>query len=374
MASAPLKIQRPNSPSPPELAKITDLDDYCLEKIFTHLDVPSLFNVAASNAWLRPAAQYIYKRKFGECMVSLTALKPCTCSHCESQIKLSDNDNVIIVLGLKASLEYLRCLGASVGILTIMYRLADGKWSECIGQYVKEYCSKSLHSLVLIEKTSHPLNFGDKSFVNVHDLMVINSDLTNQLAALPRWFPNLKTLKLNNVRMYDRSVDGPFQHLEVLAMDVNNGTRPNGFTKREAADLLALCPALVDLEVRVPAARQGMTLKTLTNIIKNNPALQWLVVTMERYWSDVKPADIQQFVSEHPDVMRISFPNFIFTAETAHTMIRQLTALKLLKFQIKNAAEFNDFVGQLDKKWKPLVYVDLLTNRCFVELFEQEQQ
>lgn len=57
--------QRPDSP-PASPTKITDLDDICLEKIFDHLGFHGLFNIAVANEWLRPAARFVYKRKFGK--------------------------------------------------------------------------------------------------------------------------------------------------------------------------------------------------------------------------------------------------------------------------------------------------------------------
>lgn len=57
------KYQRPATPEQP--TKCTDLNDDCLQKIFEHLNLIELFNVAVANEWLRPAAGIVYKRKFG---------------------------------------------------------------------------------------------------------------------------------------------------------------------------------------------------------------------------------------------------------------------------------------------------------------------
>lgn len=377
------KIQRPNSPAPPpsppppaeaaeaaavtQPTKITDLDDLCLEEIFMHLDVQSLFNVAAANAWLRPTAQFIYKRKFGTRMVCLAAMKKCECE-C---LKDRADDNIVIIFGFKTTLEYLRCLGPSIAYLSVMHRDATTKWSECIDQYIQSYCSESLNTLAILEKTRGPLAFDEKPFVNVQTVVIMNSDLTNQLASFPKWFPNLHILELHNVRMYDRSVEQPFQHLQRLAIDMHNGTRCNGFTKFEAAHLLRLCPAVMILHIHMPAVRQGMTLKTLANLIKNNQTIRQLKVSMERYWSYVQPSEIQQFASEHPTISSICFENYIFTADTAIAMIRQLTDLKYFKFQINNPMEYTAFVGRLDEQWKSSVFTDL-SNRFIVEMIPKQ--
>lgn len=360
------KSQRPNTPPPVQPMKITDLDDVCLEKIFGHLDMYNLFNVAVSNEWLRPAAQFIYKRKFGTKMVCLTAIENCA----YSRSKLFDVGCISIVSGLKISLQFLRCIGPSISILAIIYRNSGDKWSECIHQYVNKYCTESLTILVLCEKTSIPIKNVEKPFVNVQNVVVINSDLGNQFASFPQWFPNLNTLEFHNVRMYDRSIEMPFNHLQRLAIDVNNGTLRNGFTKREAAHLLHLCPTIDSLEIRIPAGRQGMTLNTLIKIIKNNQTIRELVVPMEKYWSIVKLSEIQHFVSEHPTMSVIWFENYKFTADTVAALIWQLNGLKQLKFQIKNSMEYNEFASQLDEHWKSTLYIDS-SGRHFVELIRQ---
>lgn len=66
-----------HSPSEPLLdqlmqtTKITDLNDDCLERIFMLLDVENLLNVKLANKWLGPAADIVYKRKFGTYSVCL---------------------------------------------------------------------------------------------------------------------------------------------------------------------------------------------------------------------------------------------------------------------------------------------------------------
>lgn len=367
-----LKVQRPNTPSTPLLPRtITDLDYNCLERLFVRLDLPSLFSVAAANAYLRSTAQYVYKRKFGQRMVFLTAVERCT-SECSKLCM--DDDSTVIAFGWKTSLEYLRSLGASIGFLSIMYRDADSKWSECIDLYLKTYCVESLTTLVLIEKTdSTPWKFAEKPFVNVHTVVIMNSDVTNQLPSLPAWFPNLWILELRDVRSHDRWIEQPFEHLLRLYIDVNNGTRTNGFTKREAANLLRLCPALQSLEIRMPFSRQGMTLKTLNTLIQSNRSIRHLKVSMERYCTGVTPTEVQQFVLEHPFVSKVSLENYKFTAETATTMVRQLNGLKVLTFQLNDFRELETFAGQLDEQWKCRWALPIhSSNGCIVKAIKQQ--
>lgn len=54
---------------------ITDLNDHCLERIFMHLDLQSLFDVANANKWLKISAASAYGRKFGTNPVNLCSLQ-----------------------------------------------------------------------------------------------------------------------------------------------------------------------------------------------------------------------------------------------------------------------------------------------------------
>lgn len=59
---------------PARPTKIIDLNDDCLVKIFKSLNIEDLFNVAVANEWLRPAANSVYKRKFGAKKIHLNGV------------------------------------------------------------------------------------------------------------------------------------------------------------------------------------------------------------------------------------------------------------------------------------------------------------
>lgn len=59
------KCSRAETPDQPMTTKIVDLNDDCLLKIFGHLDLKSLLNVAIANEWLRPAVVDVHKQKYG---------------------------------------------------------------------------------------------------------------------------------------------------------------------------------------------------------------------------------------------------------------------------------------------------------------------
>lgn len=47
-----------------KITKITDLSDYCLERIFDYLDIWALLNVAESNTTFQYPAGLVFKRKY----------------------------------------------------------------------------------------------------------------------------------------------------------------------------------------------------------------------------------------------------------------------------------------------------------------------
>lgn len=357
------KCQRPNSPSHAQPTKITDLFDECLENVFNRLDLISLFNVTGSNEWLRPAARLAYKRNYGQRLVCLTAIEKRICATgagaAACQSALVEDAGTVVVFGLKACLEFLRCLGPSIANLAIVYKEANAKWCHYVHQYINQYCAENLATMVFLEKSSNPIEHLEKPFVNVQSVLVVKSDIGNQFASFPQWFPNLCILEMRDVCMYDPSIAMPFDRLVHLGIDINNGTIRNGFTKREAANLLRLCRGLLSLEVRMPAGRQGMTLNTLLNCIDANQNLQKLIISMERYWSIVKLAEVQRFASEHPNVFTVCLKNYKFTADTAGAMVRQLNDLKQFHFQIKNSSEYLEFVSQLNAgQWMSVLRID----------------
>lgn len=171
--------------------KMIDLDDDCLERIFHHLDLISLFNVAVANEWMRPAARSVYKRPFGH--------KP---SFIADYTRSSDAepyecDNTIHVHGLKACLQYLRCLSSSISDLYIWY----GNWNKVkcrhIDQYINKYCANSLTVIGFLDKPIISTHHFEKPFDNVQEVYISDVNLYNQLASFLPCFPNLSSLKLH---------------------------------------------------------------------------------------------------------------------------------------------------------------------------------
>lgn len=216
-----------------------------------------------------------------------------------------------------------------------------------------------------MKKPSHLIESFEKSlspnaFRNVRSVVILHSDLGNQLASLSQWFPNLNSLALSSVRMDDRYIDAPFENLINLEIDVNNGIRHDAFTKSEAMQLLRLCPILMMLKIHTPG-RQGMTMKTLLNVIAANPLITILSLSMDKYSVIVHPTEVQRIVNEHPTLIKLDVKNFKFAPDTAIALVRGLHSLQKFDFQIEAnhphlRREYHQFVTQLDQQW--MAYLD----------------
>lgn len=140
--------------------KIIDLDDDCLAKIFDHLNLQSLFNVALANAWLRSAANDVYTRKFNQKEVRF-----CIDSSQRNK-RLFEKDTKIYVNGLKMCLQYLRCFGPSISDFEIFHLfLCKPIHCDYIYQYIREYCNlERLATMKLSKIRTYPMKLKKFSY------------------------------------------------------------------------------------------------------------------------------------------------------------------------------------------------------------------
>lgn len=341
------------SNDPNEPLTITDLNDNCLEKIFGYLDLCSLFNAAAANVYLRPAAGVAYKRKFG-------AIQVCIRNNSSSLVHRSEPHifhKWIYVDDLKTCLPYLRCLGPSIRDLCVRY---DG-WTKAqcdrIHQYINEYCAVegSLVNLELRDKQRGiPIKHFEKPFVSLQSVKVQDSHLGAQIPMFPQWFPNMRSLELLATHIgWFSSQTATFDHLEDVTIEINNGKR--GFKTPLATRLLQLCPQLRNLTIRARTG-QGIAPDTLSKIIQDNPNISSLKVNTKKQKAFVTSSDIEQFVDEHKSLVELELIGYKFTVEAAMVMIQQLNSLKKLRFEIGSRLEYTRIVTQLDNKWQPVLH------------------
>lgn len=203
----------PQAPLDPNAKRIIDLNDHCLEKIFELLNFQSLFDVAISNEWLRPAASTVYKLRFDQYHVVVTGNAFIT-----DRRPIFESDKIIIDQ-LKSILLFLRCFRSSITVLEIdsVFYLKKKQY-EYINQYVNKYCAESLVSISFESVPKITKEHFVKPFINVENVK-IKGGLEHYLASFADWFPNMRHLTFVPVNMHgERFTDLHFQHVERLSI------------------------------------------------------------------------------------------------------------------------------------------------------------
>lgn len=337
----------------PRSTKIIDLNDDCLMKIFDHLDLSNLFNVAVSNEWLRTAARSVYRRKIGPICVTFDAISYSHCSAlvCKAPIQIGPETSIADV---KMFLQFLRCFGPSIQNADIYLERLNSKYFDYIDQYINQYCAGTLVSLSYSGNRKFSAANFQKPFVNLESVQLKDADLGDKLPLFVEWFPNLRHLELLDVRVDRNRIKATFNHLEHLSIDINNQDSTIGFSKRNVANLLRLHPQLQSLNIRLPG-RQRMTLTTLSNIVRNNPSISTLVMSTCRdycassYLTRVKTAELMPFLSALPSLETIVLTRSRFSADDAIAVTRRLNSLKQFSFMFEDDDE--NYLHPLRNEW-----------------------
>lgn len=328
------KWQRTASPEKPlsvavPTTKIVDLNDDCLKKIFGYLNLQSLFNVAIANKWLRPAARAVHSRKY--------AAKPIRIHGCDENITrikdpgLKEIDARINVLGLKATLQYLRCFGPSITELTICYNQSRSKSYEYVHEYLNEYCSDRLNCILFSEMPNIATEQLKKVFKNVHEISMWDSHLGEQFSSFVDCFPNVRCLQLHRVAI-ECSTEKPFRRLDDLCIRSCNVLK----SKAKIVDLLRVSDRLSSLEINMND-EHVVSIDTLLGMIVDNPMLTKLMVLAYFHWkrpSHMDAGDLRRLAREHPALVELELQCFQFTVDNAIALIQQLKALRMFRFMV----------------------------------------
>lgn len=356
-----VRRQRPASPpsldpSIPSSTKIIDLNDDCLIKIFGYLDLQNLFNVAVANEWLRSAAAVVYERKFGTKTVEIYQIhgtRPKTRSSAvrnyfaDLSATPKEWKYSIDIRSSRLCFQYIRCFGPSISKITIDYNESMSKLYEHLHHYVNQYCTESLIEIGFWSKPGRPIEQFVKPFGNVEKVSVMNGSIGDQLPQFVEWFPHLRHLELQNVRLNHRFIAVHFQQLEHLCIDdISN----YGLASADAANLLHSNRQLKSLEIK--AVPHNMPIETLLDIIQDgNRLISKLHLT---YQCEAIPVDsmvVQRFVNEHSALAKLHLPRHQFTPDDIITLTRQLKSLQMFGCHMENLSDFDLLVTQLDEQW-----------------------
>lgn len=341
------QLKSRSSSEPKEQTKIIALNDDCLEKIFKRLDLQSLFNIAIANEYLRPAAQQVYKQKFDARHVNIKPKK----SNGLSFSPLNEYEDTIEVNGLKTCFLFLRCFGKLIKCLKVGYGLNKDVVYEHMDQYISTYCAENL---VQFEFDRTPNSFNGlfcKPFVNVEFVGVCYGSLEKDFQSFPKWFPNVRHLKLNQSEINLKFCDVHFQHLDHL--DVDLGYDYPDLSKSSASRLLNANRQLQNLDISVEIQQRcDEILTTLLNIIQKNSLITKLTVRTGNTNPLAMRSQIQRFVTEHRGLIELDLDCCKFLANDAFWLIHRLHAMQKFHFFIYDPSEYQKLESKVNKSGK----------------------
>lgn len=343
----PTKIQRlENTDETIQATKIIDLNDDCLLKIFRHLNLKSLFNVAVANEWLRPAAGEVYKRKFGAKKVRIPK-----CDDYYSNTHavanngkfskvpgLNEMDTTIVVRGLKPTLQFLRCFGSSINNLTINYNKSKSKRYQYVLQYINDYCAKSLIEISIFCMPNVAIAT-EQPFQNVfHSLKNVQfqcCSLGQQWPSILEYFSNVQNLHLvrNVYCETNKVILKPFQHLKNISIVASKDTWLN----KNMANFFQMAPQLSGLEITA-IDNFEVPMGPLLDLIKHNQSISKLILNPKSYRATIMNSEhVQQLITNHPALIVLYLPNYRFSGGDANTVIHKLNTLKKFRFRMKSS-------------------------------------
>ncbi|XP_031634288.1 uncharacterized protein LOC116347714 [Contarinia nasturtii] len=171
----------PRTGSVTNTKKLTDVVDDCLERIFMHLSVEDLLNIAHTNKQLIPAADLAFQRKFGKMEFQLN----------NKRYYYSSGDNIKIN-DKKTQLRLLRCFGHFITKLDLQQ---SDEFGKKLVDYANEYCFESL-TAIKIRWLYIRNDMLQKPFSNIEVVELKECKLyadTN----FKKWFPAMRRLELN---------------------------------------------------------------------------------------------------------------------------------------------------------------------------------
>lgn len=195
--------------------KLTDVNDDCLEKVFMHLSLKDLLNIAHTNKKLKTAADMVFAHKFGKKWVNF---------------KINTfRQNAIIETGwtgwqftdiyyLKTALRLLRCYGHLISNLSITFCKPFRTALVKVLHYTNLYCFETLKSIRFSDLGNHIFQTSmEKSFLKVEVVECNQCVFREKIMKLNTWFPAMRRLELSCCSIADpTSIVNLFSLLEEL--------------------------------------------------------------------------------------------------------------------------------------------------------------
>lgn len=207
--------------------KITDINQFCLEHIFIHLDLEDLLNLSDANKYLKLATYMPFTRNFAVKTIKIDRPSQPTWYDFSAKVpyyKWKEYQSVripiliegkqVVIADLKRTFQVLRCYGNMITELDFSYypNEFENEHPEQFKNYyrvllyIQKFCIESLRKIRF--GTALGFEMIGNSFSKVHDLTINVSYLSEN--CLSRIFPKVCRLNLpnylQNLRCYDHNL------------------------------------------------------------------------------------------------------------------------------------------------------------------------
>lgn len=342
----PKKIQKLNGIEKPDTVddqiSITSIYYDCLERILDLLDLDDLFSVAQTCKRLQIAAAANFKDRYGKIPVHLylkTFLGDFSGIHV-----LQDS---IYVIGIEFCLQFLRCFGSKVLDLHIIYKDARAPLCHRIDHHINQYCADTLVSLFYDYRGQ---KFAAESFrkpFNSVKAIILSISNATQLPNFVDWFPNLCQLKIDSLSLLN-GVPAHIPPLKSLSIGFNCDC-PSKYVE----DLLHKNQQLQSIEF-ICAHVTEMNMSKLLQMISENTS----ITSFKRFnyfasrVTTVNEDELMQLANKHPGLIELGLYDGTLNVDSAVRFFRQMDALKLFRFRIKERAEYDLLFKKLNGNWQ----------------------
>lgn len=257
------------------MANITDLNDTCLQHIFSYLKLRDHLNLADSSTRLLPAARIAFEQKYGKKSVAVKTIE-------STDPKIEITENQIKPISFTSCLRFLRCFGPSISKIEILYwNLYNPRMRTELNRYISEHCATSVIEIEICYKDNHATLDLKSPLVKVEKVSFKNCSFGHGLLNLNKCFPNLRELEFYECEAADGFRGDHMPHLESLTI----WNAEKGFGKENKMNLMRWNPQLKKLRIH-----WGVDLELIQFAGEHLVQLETLDITIER-WSDQHTTD-----------------------------------------------------------------------------------
>lgn len=250
--------------------ELTDLNFDCLEKVFNHLDIVDLLNLADSNVRLRKIAAFVFARKHAKKTIHIFNV------YIRFKFKMHlnlpdrnvlDKGAIVQVADAKSSLQILRCFGNFITKLVITQPRGAYISNHIIG-YANEYCADKLNEIKFecIEDDPFEENLL-KPFAGVRKVEFNFCHLRSNIMDFNKWFPKMSSLRMYGNRFVCNPTDNQIMEQSIVPLK-----RPQDYIE-------AHCPHLTTLKIDGCGSKPfSLTKQHIERFIDLNPQITQLTL------------------------------------------------------------------------------------------------